>query len=130
MLISLLIVVAMTAVCCSFWVWRILRSRPSFHELYCKEATLHMALRKKFCGIKQKLSTVVVIAASSVVSLYDFFSPIVSGVDVTPLVQKVPSWAWPLVLIATTALLQYCRNLADKRHATELARATALRRAA
>lgn len=129
MLLAILLV-AMTTLCCWLWVWPILRSRPSFHELYCKEATLQMALRKKFCGIKQKLSTVVVIAASTVVSLYDFFTPIVSGIDVTPLVQKVPSWAWPLVLITTTALLQYCRNLADKRHAAELAKTTALRRAA
>ena len=76
-------------------------------------------------GIKQKLSSAIVIAASTAVSGYDFFTPIVSGVDVSSIAAQVPSWAWPLVLISLTALFQFLRNLADKRHKAELADATA-----
>ncbi len=57
------------------------------------------------------------------VSGYDFFGPIVSGVDVSSLAAKVPSWAWPLILLSITGLFQFLRNLADKRHTAELAEA-------
>jgi len=58
------------------------------------------------------------------VSGYGFFAPIVSGVDVSSIAAQVPSWAWPLILISVTALVQYFRNLADKRHDAELSEAT------
>jgi hypothetical protein len=108
-----------------YWLWirPILKSRPAFRDLDPKQTNFFAAVGEKFSGIKQKLSTAVVIAASVAVSGYDLFAPIVNGVDVTPLTSQVPSWAWPLVLIATTALLQFCRNLADKRHQAELAKA-------
>ena len=108
-----------------FWIRPILKSRPAFRDLYDKEESLFAALRKKFAGIKQKLSSVVVVAASAAVSSYDFLAPIVSGVDVSSLAAKVPSWAWPLILISVTALFQFLRNLADKRHKSERADATA-----
>lgn len=108
-----------------FWIRPILKSRPAFRKLYEREESFIAALREKLKGIKQKLSSAVVIAASAAVSGYDFFTPIVSGVDVSSLTSKVPSWAWPLVLIATTALFQFLRNLADKRHKAEFADAAA-----
>jgi hypothetical protein len=80
----------------------------------------------KLKGIKQKLSSAIVIAASGAVSGYDFLAPIVSGVNVSSIAAKVPSWAWPLILISITALFQFLRNLADKRHEAEIADATAL----
>lgn len=104
-----------------FWVRPILKSRPAFRDLYDKEESFFAALREKFAGIKQKLSSAVVIAASAAVSGYDFFAPIVSGVDVSSIAAKVPSWAWPLILISITAIFQFLRNLADKRHKSELA---------
>jgi hypothetical protein len=64
--------------------------------------------REKLKGIKQKLSTALVIGASGAVSAYDFLTPIVSGVDVSSLAAKV--LAWPLVLICVTALFQYLRR--------------------
>jgi hypothetical protein len=45
----------------------------------------------------------------------------VSGVDVSSLAAKVPSWAWPLILISVTGLFQFLRNFMDKRHKAELA---------
>jgi hypothetical protein len=104
----------------AFWIRPILKSRPAFHGLYQEEENLFAALRVKFAGIKQKLSSAVVIAASVLVSGYDFFAPIVSGVDVSSIADHVPSWAWPLILIAVTAMMKYFRDLADRRHETEL----------
>jgi hypothetical protein len=108
-----------------FWIRPILKSRPAFRELYQKEENFFAAVREKFAGIKQKLSSAVVIVASAAVSGYDFFVPIVSGVDVSSIAAKVPSWAWPLILISITAIFQFLRNLADKRHKSELADVTA-----
>ena len=107
-----------------FWIRPILKSRPELRELYQQEESFFVALREKLKGIKQKLSSVLVIAASAAVSGYDFFVPIVSGVDVSSLTAQVPSWAWPLVLISLTALFQFLRNLADKRHRSELIEAS------
>ena len=66
-----------------FWIRPILKSRPAFADFYAREASVFVAVREKLKGIKQKLSSVIVIAASAAVSGYDFLSPIVSGVDVT-----------------------------------------------
>jgi hypothetical protein len=104
-----------------FWVRPVLKSRPAFRELYEQEESFFAALREKLKGIKQKLSSAVVVAASAAVSGYDFLSPIVSGVDVSSIAANVPSWAWPLILISVTALFQFLRNLSDKRHTAELA---------
>ena len=100
-----------------FWIRPILQLRPAFRELYQKEASFFSALREKLKGIKQKLSSALVIIASVAVSGYDFFTPIVSGVDVSGIAARVPSWAWPLILISVTAFFQFLRNLADKRNA-------------
>ena len=99
----------------------ILKSRPAFRELYDKEQSFITALREKLKGIKQKLSSVIVIAPSAAVSGYDFLTPIVSGVDVSSIAAQVPSWAWPPHI---TALVQFLRNLADSRHKEELAAVT------
>ena len=104
----------------AFWIRPILQSRPAFRELYDKEESFFAALREKLKGIKQKLSSAIVIIASAAVTGYDFLAPIVSGIDVSSLTSRVPSWAWPLVLISLTALFQFLRNLADNRHKVEL----------
>src|SRR3954469_16908470 len=108
-----------------FWIRPILKLRPEFAEFYAREGSVFAALREKLKGIKQKLSSVIVIAASAAVSGYDFLTPIVSSVDVSSITAQVPSWAWPLVLICITALFQLLRNLADSRHKEELAQVTA-----
>ena len=115
-------IMSVTPVLAIFWFWidPILKSRPAFRDIYADDNTIFEALKEKLKGIKQKLSSVVVICASGAVTAYDFFNPIISGVDVTPLTSHVPSWAWPLVLISTTAMFQFLRNLADARHKTEL----------
>ena len=104
-----------------FWIRPILKSRPAFAEFYAREESVFTAMREKLKGIKQKLSSVIVIAASAAVSGFDFITPIVSGVDVSSIAAQVPSWAWPLVIICITALFQFLRNLADSRHKEELA---------
>jgi hypothetical protein len=108
-----------------FWIRPILKSRPAFRELYEQEESFLAAAGEKFAGIKQKLTSAIVVAASIAVSGYDFIAPIVSGVDVSSISAQVPSWAWPLILISVTALFQFLRNLADKRHEAELAESPA-----
>ena len=103
-----------------FWIDPILKSRPALRDIYAKNQSVFARLKEKLKGIKQKLSSAVVIGASAAVTAYDFFNPIISGVDITPLTSHVPSWAWPLVLISTTALFQFLRNLADIRHKAEI----------
>lgn len=119
MVIFLLITATLVAVYW-FWVRPILKTRPAFAELYAEEENFLLALREKLKGIKQKLSSVAVIAASAAVTGYDFLAPIVGGVDVTSISDNVPSWAWPLILIGVTAGFQFLRGLADKRHEAEL----------
>ena len=110
-------ILSLTPVLAIFWFWiePILKSRPTLRDIYAEENTLLVALKEKLKGIKQKLSTAVVICASGAVTAYDFFNPIISGVDVTPLTSHVPSWAWPQVLISTTAMYQFLRNVSDVR---------------
>jgi hypothetical protein len=120
MLIFVLIIATLVAIYW-FWVRPILKTRPAFAELYAQEASFLAALREKVKGIKQKLSSVAVIGASAAVSGYDFLAPIVGGVDVTSIAASIPSWAWPIILIAITATFQFLRNLADRRREAELA---------
>ena len=119
MIINILSVATLLAIYW-FWIEPILKSRPAVRDIYATEQNFFAALKEKLKGIKQKLSSVVVISASGAVTAYDFFNPIISGVDVTPLTSHVPSWAWPLVLISTTAMFQFLRNLADARHKAEI----------
>lgn len=119
-MLTFVLVVATLVAIYWFWIRPILKSRPAFRELYEQEESLFAALREKLKGIKQKISSAIVIAASVAVSGYDFLTPIVSGVDVSSIAAQVPSWAWPLVLISLTALFQFLRNLSDKRHKAEL----------
>jgi hypothetical protein len=116
-----ILIAAMLVAVYWFWIRPILKSRPSFHELYQEEENFVAAARAKFAGIKQRLSSAIVIAASAIVSGYDFFAPIVGGIDVSSIAARVPSWAWPLILIAVTAIMKYFRDLADRRHEIELA---------
>ena len=119
MTLTILSVAPVLAIYC-FWIAPILKSRPALRDIYAQQQNIFATLKEKLSGIKQKLSSAVVICASGAVTAYDFFNPIISGVDITPLTAQVPSWAWPLVLISTTALFQFLRNLADARHKTEL----------
>ena len=118
MIVAVLILPTLVAIYW-FWVRPILRLRPSLHEFYAEADTFWEAVRLKFAGIKQKLASAAVVAASIAVTMYDLLAPIVSQVDVGGLTGTVPSWAWPLVMIAVTALFQWLRNLGDRRNAAE-----------
>ena len=79
-MLTFALVVASFAAIYWFWIRPILKSRPAFAEIYAREDSFLAATAKKFAGIKQKLSSVAVIAASAAVTGYDFLAPIVSGV--------------------------------------------------
>ena len=90
MIITILSVATLLAI---YWfgIEPVLKSRPAVHDIYATEQNLFSALKEKLKGIKQKLSSAVVIGASAAVTAYDFFNPIISGVDVTPLTSQVPT---------------------------------------
>ncbi len=101
----------------AFWIRPVLKTRPSLAEFYAREDSFWAAISLKFGGLKQKLTTAFVMIAGFVVSAYDFLAPLFaqSGVDVTTITSKIPPQAWPLIGMALMALVQYFRNLADKR---------------
>lgn len=104
-----------------FWIRPVLKTRPTLAQYYAAEENWWAALTLKFGGLKQKLTTAIVMAAGFVVSAYDFLAPLFvqSGVDVTTISSKVPPQAWPLIGMALIALVQYFRNIADKKKAAE-----------
>ena len=118
MIVAALILPMLAAV---YWFWArpILRLRPSLKDFHARSDSFLEAVRLKFAGIKQKLASAAVVTASIAVTMYDLLAPIVSQVDVGSLTGSVPGWAWPLVMIAITALFQWLRNLADRRTAAE-----------
>lgn len=103
-----------------FFVRPLLKINPKFRDLYAQEASVVGATRRKVRGIKQKLTSAFIYGVCSFITMYDSISPQLTGVDVTPLTNKitahVPQWAWPIIIIGFTALLSYFRILADRRH--------------
>ncbi len=102
-----------------FWIRPLLKQTPCVKELYNENGFL-TAFRIKLVGIKQRLLAAFLTIASSSVLLYDSIIPAVTGVDITPLTAKVPTWAWPLIAIGFTALMNYFRTLADRRSAARI----------
>ena len=100
-----------------FWIRPILKTKPSLMTYYAQERSIWSALYLKFDGFKQKLTTAIVGMAAFVVSTYDFLAPLFvqSGIDVTTISSHVPQKAWPIISFALIALVQYFRNLADKK---------------
>lgn len=101
-----------------WWIRPILKKTPALADLFKSEDTYLSAFNTKFGGIKQKLTAAAVYLSGSVVVMYDYIAPKLTGVDVTPITShlaKVPPNAWPLIAIAITALMDYFRSLADKR---------------
>jgi len=107
-----------------YWVWvrPALRDKPSLKEFYEREESLWAAVRLKLAGLKQKLTAAVVFVAGVVVAAYDQIAPMMleAGVDVQSLSDKIPSKAWPFILMGLVGLLQYFRSLSDKRVEVEI----------
>lgn len=119
-MIRLALILPTVAIIYWFWIRPILKTTPSLKAFYDAEAGWFAAFSDKFAGIKQKLAGSLIALACLVVEMWDFVAPALGAVDTTPLTSQVPSWAWPLIAIAATALLNYLRSLGDKRHAAEL----------
>lgn len=99
-----------------FWVRPWLKARPALADFYAREASFFAAFRLKFAGLKQKLTTLIVTVAGVFVTLHDQIAPMLGSVDTSAIVAKVPSWAWPMIVIGVTLLLQWFRGLSDKRN--------------
>lgn len=100
-----------------FWIRPVLKTKPSFATYYAREESVWTALNIKFSGLKQKMTTALVMIAGFVVSAYDLIAPLAaqSGVDVTKLTERVPPQVWPIIGMVLIGLVQYFRNLSDNR---------------
>jgi hypothetical protein len=119
-IINTVLIVATAIAAYIFWIRPVLRQTPALKELYDKEASWWSAISDKLAGAKQKLTTAFLTVASMSVMFYDSIVPAMTGVDITPLTSHIPQWAYPIILIAVTWLLNYFRSLADKRNLKEL----------
>ena len=84
------------------WIRPELKKRPALKEFYEQEESLWSALRLKLAGLKQKLTAAVLFVAGVVVTAYDQIAPMMleAGIDVQSLSDKIPSKAWPFILMA------------------------------
>jgi hypothetical protein len=101
-----------------FWLVRpALKQNPKFAELYTKEDGFFSALNDKLGGIKQKLTTIFVSLAGFLVLAHDQIAPLVTqvGVDPATILPKVPAWAWPIATMGILWLVQYFRELSDRK---------------
>jgi hypothetical protein len=98
-----------------FWIRPILAQTPQLAAVINADNSFVEALKIKFAGIKQKLAGAVITLASTVVVMYDSIIPAITGVDITPLTSHIPSWAYPLIVIGVTWLLNWFRSLSEKR---------------
>lgn len=119
-IINTVLIIATAIAAYVFWVRPVLKQTPALKELYEKEASWWAAISDKLTGAKQKLTTAFLTVASMSVMFYDSIVPAMTGVDITPLTSQIPQWAYPLILIGVTWLLNYFRSLADKRNLKEL----------
>lgn len=115
-MIRLALILPTVAVIYFLWIRPILKTTPTLKVFYDAEAGWFAAFNDKFAGIKQKIVGSLLGLACVVVELWDFVAPALGAVDTTPLTSQVPAWAWPLIAIAATALLNYLRSVADKRN--------------
>lgn len=93
-----------------------LKQNPAFKGLYSTEDTVLNALAAKFSGVKQKIVTVLLSAASFLVLAHDEIAPLITqaGVDPAQILPKVPTWVWPVATMLVLWLIQYFRQLSDR----------------
>jgi hypothetical protein len=98
-----------------FWIRPMLRARPQFADFYERTDSVWAAAKLKFDTIKTRLSAIVLMVSSALVSLHDFVMPVVTGIDWTPVTANTPPWVWPIASFAVGALFLWLRNITAKR---------------
>jgi hypothetical protein len=108
------------AVAYIFGLRPILKQTPAFADFYATEDSFFAAFSGKFSGLKQKLTTLLLSSAASVVLLYDSAVAALSsfGFDVTQLpatlLPDVPQWVWPVAFMSVLWLINKFRAIADQ----------------
>lgn len=103
-----------------FGVRPILKQTPAFADFYATEDSFFAAFSGKFSGLKQKLTTLFLSSAASVVLLYDSAVSALSafGFDVSQLpatlLPNVPQWVWPVAFLGVMWLINKFRAIADE----------------
>lgn len=115
LLMSSVLIIAPVLAIYWFWLRPVLQENPTLKEFYEQERSWFQAFRDKVMGLKQKLTTIAIVTATTVVSIHDLVLPVILSTDTSSLTGKVPTWVWPIATISLTLLIQFFRNLADKR---------------
>lgn len=97
----------------TYWLFirPLLRQRPAFAEFYARSDSFWLAAWAKFSTIKTKVAAIALGAGSVLIELHDFLLPATTGIDWTPVTEKVPAAAWPFVAFATAALFYWLRKV-------------------
>lgn len=98
-----------------FWIRPVLKERPGCFAFYATTESWFAAINLKLQGLKGKLATGTAKAATLVVLLHDQVLPYATGVDWTPIVGQVPTWAWPIVTFLAFWFIGKCREWAEAR---------------
>lgn len=123
----LVILIILTAVATyAFWIRPVLKKRPDFAQYYAQEDNFWAAARLKLSGMKQWLTTVLTIAAGFVVTAYDAIISLAQQVgfqwgNVQTITSKVPQWAWPIIGMVLIGMVQWFREINNRKVSTLLA---------
>lgn len=109
--LSLLFFIVGFALAYWFWIRPLLAGRPSVSDFYNRSESWWRAIGMKLTTIRTKLTAIMLMIASALVSLHDFVMPVITGIDWTPVTSQVPGWVWPIVSFGAAALFLWLRNL-------------------
>lgn len=118
----LLIVLIIFTVATAYWFWirPVLKKHPTFADYYAREEGFFSALKLKLSGMKQWLTTVATMSAGFVVTVYDTIISLADQAgfqwgNVQTITSRVPSWAWPIIGMALIGLVQWFREISNRR---------------
>lgn len=123
----LAVLIVLTAIAAyAFWIRPVLKKQPSLAAYYAQEESFWSALCLKLSGMRQWLTTIFTLAAGFVVTAYDAIVSLANQVgfqwgNVQLITAKVPSWAWPIIGMVLIGLVQWFRELGNRRVAALLA---------
>lgn len=117
LLLDLQICFFLAALITTYWfiVRPILKTRPGCLEFYQRADSFWAAVRLRFQGLKGAIATGLAKAAAVVIYLHDEAIPYMTGVDWTPITDKVPAWAWPILCFAAFWFIGQARVWAERR---------------
>lgn len=94
-----------------FLVRPILKQIPAAKATFTALDSWYTKITKTIKGLKTKLSAWLLIIAGAAVALHDSVMASISGVDVTPITNKIPHDLYPYIAIGVGALFRILRKV-------------------